>query len=321
MTETPKIVAIAIGRNEGERLKRCLRSLIAQLPTVIYVDSGSDDGSREFAASLGTHVIDIPEGVPFTAALARNTGYEAIQGMGDAPTYIQFIDGDCEMQPGWLSEALAFLEDNPDVAVACGRRRERFPDASLYNWLADKEWDTPVGYTKSCGGDSLMRVSAFEQAGGFRDSLIAGEEPELCVRLRQNGWKIYRLGAEMTLHDANITRFSQWWKRNIRSGHAYLEGFKLHGGSPENHFRKETLSATIWVVGSLLVVLLGIIFSPYILLLLLIWPIKTYALGRKLGSLTHAAFLMLSKFPEVAGFYTYLRSQMRGKPQDLIEYK
>ena len=70
------------------------------------------------------------------------------------------------------------MVQHSDVAVVCGRRRERHPSASIYNRLCDIEWDTPVGQTSACGGDSLVRAEAFEAVGGFRAQLMAGEEPE-----------------------------------------------------------------------------------------------------------------------------------------------
>jgi hypothetical protein len=38
---------VVIGRNEGDRLTRCLQSLQMENLPVIYVDSGSTDGSQE----------------------------------------------------------------------------------------------------------------------------------------------------------------------------------------------------------------------------------------------------------------------------------
>jgi hypothetical protein len=133
---------------------------------------------------------------------------------------VQFIDGDCQLVSGWLDAATGFLEQHSDYAVACGRRRERFPEQSLYNRLCDVEWDTPIGDATACGGDALIRVKAFVEVDGYRDDLIAGEEPEMCFRMRQGRWKIYRLDVEMTWHDAAITQFGQWWRRCKRAGFA-----------------------------------------------------------------------------------------------------
>src|SRR5204862_2670135 len=133
----------------------------------------------------------------------------------------------------WIGHAVDAAADDERLAVVCGRRKERFPHQSIYNRLCDMEWNTPIGDAKACGGDALMRAAAIEQVGGFDSHIIAGEEPELCLRLREAGWRIRRLDHDMTIHDARMTRFGQWWKRMVRSGHAYAEGMAMHGLSPE----------------------------------------------------------------------------------------
>ncbi|MGO9359220.1 MAG: glycosyltransferase family 2 protein, partial [Xanthobacteraceae bacterium] len=202
-----------IGRNEGQRLERCLQSTAAASP-VVYVDSGSKDGSREWARDFGAKVINLDLTRPFTAARARNAGFDSLEKLAPDCRYVQFIDGDCEMVGGWPADAISFLEAHPDVAAVAGRRRERFPDRSIYNWLCDCEWAGPAGETTAFGGDVMMRRAALEAVSGYRDDMIAGEEPELGVRLRAVGWKIWRLEREMTLHDAGMTRFAQWWRRS-----------------------------------------------------------------------------------------------------------
>lgn len=193
----PAIAAVVIGRNEGERLIRCLRSLQGQVQQLIYVDSGSTDGSAAAARDLGAEVVDLDLSRPFTAARARNAGLAALS---SGIELVQFADGDCELDPGWIGAAADFMQTHPRAAAVCGRRRERFPEASVYNRLCDAEWNTPVGEATACGGDAMMRVAAVYTAGGYREGLIAGEEPELCLRLRRAGWQVWRLDAEMTLH-------------------------------------------------------------------------------------------------------------------------
>jgi GT2 family glycosyltransferase len=321
MSSAGKVAAIVIGRNEGERLKTCLLSLVRQVSHIVYVDSGSTDGSQNFASKLGIAVVTLSEDERFTAALARNSGFRYLVNNNITVPYIQFLDGDCELQSNWLSESIDFLDSNPDVAVVCGRRREKAPEASVYNWLTDKEWDTPTGYAKSCGGDALMRFSAFESVDGYTASLIAGEEPELCVRLRKERWKIYRLGAEMTLHDANITRFSQWWKRNRRAGHAYAEGAYIHGAPPERHGVRNVISALVWTLGTVFIILAGSTVSPLIFLLLGIWPLKMLHIGAREKSLTYAFFLLLSKWPETSGILSFVVNTLRRRQRGLMEYK
>ncbi|OGT91768.1 MAG: glycosyl transferase [Gammaproteobacteria bacterium RIFOXYD12_FULL_61_37] len=318
---------VAIGRNEGERLRLCLASAAGRVDWLVYVDSGSTDGSVALARSLGAEVVELDLSIPFTAARARNAGFRRLHELAQGLAYVQFVDGDCELIEGWLARAAAFLEDHGDVAVACGRRRERFPERSIYNLLCDREWDTPVGEASACGGDALMRTDAFEAAGGYRESLIAGEEPELCLRLRAQGWRIWRLEAEMTLHDAAMARFGQWWRRSLRAGHAFAEGAWLHGRSPERHWVRESLSAWLW--GAIIpLVTLGAVslFGSKGLLLAGIYPWQILRLALRGGyswrvNVWRALFLVLGKFSEVAGQLWFLQNRIRGRKARLIEYK
>ena len=323
----PSVGVVAIGRNEGERLRQCLMSVVRDVSNVVYVDSGSSDDSVDMARSLGVLVVSLDITIPFTAARARNEGFNCLRGAAPELNYVQFVDGDCEVVPGWLKTAAEFLEGHSDVAVVCGRRRERFPGSSVYNMLCDIEWDTPIGEAKACGGDALIRIDAFEQVGKYRDSMIAGEEPELCVRLRMAGWKIWRLNEEMTLHDAAMTRFSQWWKRTLRSGHAYAEGSHLHGDSPIRHVVKESRRIWIWGLGIPLVTLsMTIWFGTWGMLLLLTYPLQTVRLALR-GSRSakenwwRALFLVLGKFPEAIGQMKFVYNRLLGRTACLIEYK
>lgn len=319
----PIIDAVVIGRNEGARLAACLASLKGRVRRVIYVDSGSTDGSSDFARAAGAEVVDLDLSRPFTAARARNAGLARLYGGG--ADFVQVVDGDCSVVPGWIERAADFLRDNPKVAVACGRRRERHPEASVYNRLCDREWDTPVGEARACGGDALMRLDALQAVGGYDDALIAGEEPDLCLRLRARGWKIWRLDADMTLHDANMTRFGQWWARARRAGHAFAEGAHRHGRGPERHWLRETRRALFWGAGLPLAVLLLAPFQPWALLALLAWPVQVVrialASGGRRSDWEYAFFVTLAKFPEALGALTFHWNRLTGKRTRLIEYR
>ena len=275
-----KLGVVAIGRNEGERLRRCLSSVLAAVPATVYVDSGSDDGSILMAIEMGALTVALDMSKPFTAARARNEGLRRLLSEHPDIDFVQFVDGDCEVISGWLDSAEEFLKEHPSHAVVCGRRRERHPERSIYNQLCDSEWDTPIGETLACGGDAMMRTQALLAVGGYRDSLIAGEEPEICVRLRQKGWRIHRLNRDMTLHDAAITRFGQWWKRAVRAGHAFAEGAWLHGAPPERHWVRETRRALLWgVVLPSLIAVASIGLSPWALLMTLAYPLQWLRTG------------------------------------------
>ena len=316
------IAAVVIGRNEGARLIACLDSLQSQFSCVVYVDSGSTDGSQEIARARGAMVVPLDMSLPFTAARARNAGLAHLWAAGFTPNLVQFLDGDCILQPDWLDAARDFLKAHPDVAVVCGRRRERFPEATIWNRLIDTEWETPVGETRACGGDALIRADALRQVGGYNPDLIAGEEPELCLRLRLKGWKIWRIDSEMTLHDAAMTRFDQWWQRARRAGYTYAEGVAMHGRTPERHKLRELVSVLLRGLALPFFLLLSAIFvTPWMLLGGLIYPLQ--ALRLRLGGLpwAQAWFLMLVRFPEAQGALTYVWRRLTRKKAQLIEYK
>ena len=324
-----EIGIVIIGRNEGTRLRQCFYSVLKKTHKIVYVDSGSTDGSVELARSFSIEVVELDLSIPFTAARARNAGFDRLLQVYPELEFVQFVDGDCEVVSGWLEIAYQTLTNYPEIAVVCGRRRERFPDASIYNCLCDLEWDTPVGETKACGGDAMMRVVAFQQLEGFKTSLIAGEEPELCYRLRQQGWIICRLDAEMTLHDADMTRFSQWWKRNVRAGHAYAEVAWLHGKEPEHYWVKETISNWLWgAIIPTLIVLSSWWTHGLSFFLLVTYPIliyKIYRYQKELNSsqiaILYALFCVIGKIPNAIGQGKFQFNQFLSRSNNLIEYK
>lgn len=323
-----KIGVVAIGRNEGDRLRRCLVSAISRDRSVVYVDSNSSDGSVAMARELGAEVVELDLSIPFTAARARNEGFARLKQISHEVEFVQFVDGDCEIVRGWMELAQRELRQHPKWAVACGRRRERHPNATIYNALCDIEWNTPIGESKWCGGDAMIRVEALDRAGGYDASVIAGEEPELCVRLRHDGWIIMRLDAEMTLHDAAMTRLTQWWKRNVRSGHAYAEGAAMHGKPPERHFVRDVRSNWLWgIIVPLIAVALAWITRGWSMMLFLAYPLLAARIA--IRAMNHgmsmpwrwAFFTALGKFPQVLGQLKYRVNSWSGKKTRLIEYK
>lgn len=334
---------VAIGRNEGERLKRCLSSLRQISDRIVYVDSGSKDGSVDFARELGVNVVQLDVSQGFTMARARNAGWKRLLEISPGVTHVQFIDGDCELVDSWLPLAQAYTETHANIAVVCGRRRERFPERSLYNRLTDIEWNTPVGEARSCGGDALFRRSVLEAAGGYQEDLIAGEEPELCQRIRREGWKIARIDGDMTWHDADMLSFSQWWKRYVRGGYGASDvacRSALSGALGRDIlFGDQVRSARLWTLGTLLLLLAAalvtVLLSQSLVFLVtaaglgLAWVLQGVRIGisqrRRAGGLgigiIYGLLLMLAKWPQALGCWKYSSDVRRGLIPKLIEYK
>lgn len=318
--------AVAIGRNEGERLKNCLRSLVPVCDRVVYVDSGSSDDSVAFARSMGVIVVELDRDRPFTAARARNAGFAALAQDGVLPDLVQFVDGDCTVEPGWLLAGRSHLQQNPGLGLVTGWRSELFPEASAYNSLFQADWHRPAGPIRTCGGDMMVRSGAFQQIGGFNPEVIAAEDDDFCLRLGKAGWGLERLPVQMTWHDAAMKSFRAWWRRSTRDGHGYAQVGHLH---PE-HFRRERLRG--WVYGLVLpvVFLLGLVVWPWLLLgVALVYLASFLRTARNFAPrapvkqrlLQQTGLLTLSKIPNVAGMLTFYRRLWAGRDMNIIEYK
>lgn len=328
-----KVGVVAIGRNEGERLKQCLQSLQG-CADIVYVDSGSTDGSVAYAKSVGAYVQELDLSQPFTAARARNAGFAALTARNPGLEYVMFVDGDCQVRESWLPAALPKLAAEADLAVVCGRRRERFPDRTLYNFLCDVEWDTPVGDAAACGGDAIYKVTVFSEVEGFNDTFIAGEEPELCFRIRQKGYRICRIDEEMTLHDADMTKFQQWWKRCKRSGYAFFLNAHVHGSETEEKFKRKEVKSIIFWAGAFYVCLLASlalwtllpVLAFIVIIFLQAWRMSSHLprVKNRYGSTAtykYALMVMFGKIPQFHGVLSGFSKALFRRQHTLVEYK
>lgn len=327
---------VVIGRNEGARLGRCLESIVPKGLRIVYVDSGSTDGSGGMARRNGAEVVELDTSIPFCAARARNAGYQRLVESYPQLSYVQFIDGDCEFIGDWLSFAVQSLLSRPDHAIVAGWLREKSPKISIYNRLGDLEWNfAGAGEVESVGGIFMIRRAAFDGVGGFDPTVAAGEEPELCQRLVRQGWRIARLDRNMALHDLAMTRFGQWWRRTVRSGYGSMEVAYRFGVSK---FVRNNWRVRIWTVWLLLLVTGGVTAAAaadpgiavlVILVLLTVWPaqllritVRTRRKGYTFGiSFAYAYFIMIGFLPQMWGQILYLADSLQKRPQRLVEYK
>ncbi|WDI32099.1 glycosyltransferase family 2 protein [Hyphococcus flavus] len=317
---------VAIGRNEGDRFKRCLLSLKQESERIVYVDSGSTDDSVKFARNNGAHVVVLDKDKAFTAARARNAGFAALQEQWPDTENVFFIDGDCELVVGFVEAAISQLMSDRAIGVVTGRCRERRPDATIYNRLCEIEWRGPVGDIKACGGIFVTRAHAFQTVDGFRENIIAAEDDDFCIRIRSAGLRIVRIDQDMCLHDADIRKFGQWWRRMERAGHAFAQLGELHDG----YFRSERLRSLGW--GGVLpaVSLLSTPFTNGLsLFLLLLYPLslartRTGLIKRGVAP-AHATlgafFLTLAKVPNFIGMLKYKWKKRTASSIGIVEYK
>lgn len=323
---------VVIGRNEGARLESCLSSLSGVPCPILYVDSGSTDNSTAIARSLCDQVLELDPRLPFSAARARNEGFVSLLAAHPQLEYVQFIDGDSVLLPGWLDAARGVMDGDPARAATVGPLRERAPEVSIYNRLCDLEWRSPVGELSNfgaLGGLMFVRAAVFARLGGFNERVIAGEDSEFGIRVALAGLKVTKIDSPMAIHDADIRRFAQWWWRAIRSGYAIGQRFQLHGRGPLHDCAHERRSVLFWgiAVPATIVALVPFTWGLSALLALgyaVLWQ-RVARFRRRQGdspeeAALYARFTVLGKFAEACGLLSYCLNSLVGRHR-LIEYK
>lgn len=144
----PGVSVVVPTRNGMSTLPALVRALGTQDDPepreLIVVDSGSTDGTREYAQRVATRVIDMPPAA-FDHGTARNLGVESARG----PLVVLTVQDARPVHAEWLSRLLAPLRTNPSVAGAFARQQPR-PDASaptrlqLCGWVASRETSRTV---------------------------------------------------------------------------------------------------------------------------------------------------------------------------------
>lgn len=331
----PSLSVVVIGRNEGQRLVNCLASIrraqdIEGNIEVIYVDSGSVDGSTVAAAQMAARVISLDAARP-TAAMGRNAGWRAA-----GAEFVLFLDGDTLLDSGFPRKACNAIRADPSLAAVWGHRRETHPESSIYNRVLDLDWVYAPGIVPFCGGDALMRREAIDTVGGYDQTLIAGEEPELCRRLRAAGYGILHIDEPMTGHDLQMTRFRQYWRRATRAGHAYAEISSRFRNTPEPFWQAERKSNILrggfWIVSLAAAAVASLVgrgvlplFGWCLLLLALslrtAWKAQWKAPGQWRLLMMYGIHSHLQQVPILIGQLQFDWDRMRGKTRALIEYK
>jgi len=322
MVENLPVGIVVIGRNEGERLKKCLHSVMKSEKEIVYVDSASNDCSAEYAESLGISVVKLTNDKPINAAIARNAGFSLIMNEHPSLELIHFIDADCELDANWLKQASKALENNKSVSAVCGRLREKDVTKSVYTKLCDMSWYIKPGEINSCGGIATVRANIFKELDGFNETLIAGEEPEFYSRVRKNGNTVLCLDIAMGTHDCAMESFEQWWTRTVKTGFGFANGSQWGAWSKRQH------SILIWVLFIPLAILCGTILEPWLLSGVLIFPIQILKIAIKSSipysfkdKLLDATFCVFSKLPQFVGMVKYQISKLSKEQNKNIEYK
>jgi GT2 family glycosyltransferase len=332
MTDEVETACVIIGRNEGARLDLSLRSVQAANIPALYVDSGSSDGSPALAQRLDIPIIELDPVRPFSAARARNEGFQRALRLWPDASFILFLDGDCTLASQFPTFAALTFHKSPSCAIVTGHLAERFPEASVYNRLCALEWRSPAGIIENVnalGGIMMVRKTAFMTVGGFNEEAIAGEEPDLGVRLLLAGYSIIKIDEPMAVHDAHILTFGQWWTRAVRAGHALGHRYARHGHTKFRDGQREIASTAFWGLALPVMVILLLPSTRGLSLLLsgtylvLGWRIYRHYIKagwNRSDARLAARHIVYGKFAQVVGLFRYLRNRLVRR-FEIIEYK
>ena len=192
------ISVIVIGKNEGERLVACLKSIQTALSAlaheVVYVDSCSTDQSLQTAKALGARCFLLAERKT-TAGLGRFVGAKEARG-----EYLLFLDGDMQLQPGFAEKALMAIAAKGYDGV-CGIREDVYLRGGEVVCRNDNYFGcTQERLAPGFGGALMITRDALDACGGWATDTIACEEAELYARLKAIGCRIAEIPVPMILH-------------------------------------------------------------------------------------------------------------------------
>jgi glycosyltransferase involved in cell wall biosynthesis len=230
------IAVVLIAKNQAWNIGRLVESVLQETSRVgaaevVLVDSASTDATVECARRYPIGILRLHPTRQLTPAAGRYIGYTHTDG-----EVVLFLDGDMELYPGWLTQALLLLRDRPEVAVVTGTLIDLPPSAeSPAAPQPAEDGPYPMSEIASCGGAALYRRSVLERVGSFNPFLHSDEEPELCIRIRHQGSQVVRIEHPIAYHyslpsEAFSTLVGRW-RRNLYLGAGqnirYLLGTEL----------------------------------------------------------------------------------------------
>ena len=217
---TCRVSIIIKALNEEKRVAAAVKSALAAVETVggevVLADSCSTDRTIALASGFPIRIVQLAHADERCCGVGPQLGFQ--HSMGE---FIYILDGDMEMLPGFLSEAVAFMQAHPEVAGVGGRIVEM--NTSSLEYLARVErglGHMQAGEVDRLDMGGLYRRSAVEDAGYFSDrNLHSYEEFDLAVRLRVQGWKLWRIGADAVRHHGHDAPAYELLMRRWRSGY------------------------------------------------------------------------------------------------------
>lgn len=195
--DNPRVSVVIPVHNNEKTIGECLSSLMrVEHPNfeIIVLDDESGDRTAEICATYPTvKLIRLKKQGP---SAARNFGIGIAGG-----TYIAFTDGDCVIEPNWLTELESCFtcddiagaggdQKSPDGETPFGRLVQDFLKAIgfMTDYIKNDGDLKETDHNPSC--NSMYRKSVLLEVGGFDPDLWPGEDVELDLKVRRLGYKL-----------------------------------------------------------------------------------------------------------------------------------
>ena len=241
----PELSVVLISKNQAWNIARLIESVIqhtsaASSREITLVDSASTDNTTTSASVYTINVLKLQPDQHLSPAAGRYVGYQHTHG-----DFVLFLDGDMELCPDWVEHALTILRSRPEIAVMTGETVDLTPGENAGSTVKTSPSFPPrltdVPYVAGAG---LYRRQVLDQVGCFNPYLYSDEEPELCIRIRQAGYRIAQTNTPIAYHYSTpseaLTTLIGRWRRNLYLG---------AGQSLRYHFGKATFWLYLWERG------------------------------------------------------------------------
>ncbi|ODT54968.1 MAG: glycosyl transferase [Methylobacterium sp. SCN 67-24] len=209
--------------NEEKRIAATIESALSALGEVsgevVVADSGSSDRTIEIASRYPVVIAQIVPPARPSCGIGPQLGFQHSRG-----DYLCLLDGDMLLDPGFLGDAIRFLERNPRVAGVTGHVEEMQTANLEYARRVQRHApENRIGPLDRMNGGGLYRRSAIEQTGYLSDRNLHGyEEFDLGIRLRDAGWQLHRLDRRFVQHFGHTLNSYKLLMRRWRN--KYLHG-------------------------------------------------------------------------------------------------
>jgi len=193
---------------------------------VVVADSCSTDGTADVARRYPVRVVQLAEGADRGCGVGTELAYAHSRG-----DFVFLMDGDMQLEPGFLAAAMARLQADPGLAGVAGLLHDERIRNAVDRLRRNNRPSATPGPAAHLGGGGLYRREAIDAVGGHAaDRNLKGyEEAELGMRLRAAGWRLERLALPGVRHTGHDLGTWALLARHWRSGRAQAAGVLLRG--------------------------------------------------------------------------------------------